>query len=188
MPRLFFAMPIESDDMSQLIEIQTYLSEYKEHLNIVPVKNYHITMGFLGDCTDAKSDEILKNISSIKIPDANIPFSITGLGAFPALNKANTLWAGIKTDMNIINELQDNVKIFSSNMGLTIEKKEFIPHLTLARVKRKKNPDNSLIKFFEKNKETPYVESFLTRFVLYSSKLTPDGPIYTEIKSREFES
>ena len=57
------------------------------------------------------------------------------------------------------------------------------PHLTLARVKSGRKISGDLLKFVEKNRNMRFGESAFRRLSLFSSKLTPDGPVYTELKA-----
>lgn len=186
MRRFFTALPIEDDIKPNLEYVYTELLQYKYKVKAVEPRNYHITVKFLGDCTDKIADKIEREFNSIPIRKEKIPFRLTGLGVFPDLKKPSVIWAGIKADERIFSTFQSDVEKYFAALGFKDDAKNFVPHLTLARIRNDEKLDSGLIKFIQENKNIEYGVSSLNRFVLFSSKLTPTGPIYNEIKTINF--
>jgi RNA 2',3'-cyclic 3'-phosphodiesterase len=188
MPRLFIALPFNSNSLNDKInDIFNYLNKYKELKVVAPV-NYHITLKFLGDCSEKLTNKIKDNLNDNAIDSGKIiPFSLFGLGVFPDLKNPNVLWAGIKTDESSINKLNQSIENFASNFGFKKEKNKFTPHLTLARIRKGNKLSENMRQYLVENKELFLFESAFNRLALVSSTLTKEGPIYTELQSIEFK-
>ncbi len=185
MPRLFIALPIESDDTANIKPVFDYLSKH-EILKTVEPGNYHITLKFLGECGEDIAREIVKDFKNIVVQHEHIPFTFSGAGVFPNLNSANVIWIGLETDEKIINHLTKNIEKLTSQLGFKKEKRRFTPHLTLARIRKGRKISNDLREYIIKNQDKSFGESSFKKLVLYSSQLTNKGPIYTELESIEF--
>jgi RNA 2',3'-cyclic 3'-phosphodiesterase len=184
MPRLFIALPLNSNNINEKSnELYNYLNKYKE-LKVVSPENYHITLKFLGDCSEKITNKIMDNFNNNVIEAKKIiSFTLFGLGVFPDLKNPNIIWAGIKTDESYINKLNQNIETFASNLGFKKEKNKFTPHLTLARVRKGNKLNENIRQYIVENKELFFFESAFNKIVLYSSTLTKEGPIYTEVQS-----
>jgi 2'-5' RNA ligase len=93
---------------------------------------WHITLQFLGRVADADlvNDAVHEAVSRIA------PFSAQfgGAGAFPSVAKANVLWAGVGEGVRATESLAQTVEQALVPLGYAPERREFHPHLTLARV------------------------------------------------------
>ena len=188
MPRLFIALPIEPDVKKNLAGINEFLSDHRQSLKITGPENYHLTVKFLGACADDLAGKIENSFSGIDYPRNEIPFTARGIGVFPNLKMPAVIWAGLRMSGETLNRLYLQIEDFASALGFEKEKREFSPHLTLARVRKEKKVSDELKNYIINNKETPLGESSFKRLVLYSSNLTPEGPVYTEVKSVAFTS
>ncbi len=186
MPRLFIALPFNSNLINDKVkELYNYLNKYDE-LKVVSPENYHITLKFLGECSEKITNKIKDSFNNTVIESKKIiPFTLFGLGVFPDLKNPNVIWAGIKTDESLINKLDQSVESFTSNMGFKKEKNKFTPHLTVARLRKGNKLNQNIRQYIVENKELFFFESSLNRLVLYSSTLTKEGPVYTEVQSIE---
>jgi RNA 2',3'-cyclic 3'-phosphodiesterase len=186
MPRLFIALPFNSNLINDNVkELYNYLNKHDE-LKVVSPENYHITLKFLGECSEKITNKMKDSFNNTVIESKKIiPFTLFGLGVFPDLKNPNVIWAGIKTDESLINKLNQSVESFTSNMGFKKEKNKFTPHLTLARLRKGNKLNQSIRQYIVENKELFFFESSLNRLVLYSSVLTKEGPVYSEVQSIE---
>ncbi|MCU0844571.1 MAG: RNA 2',3'-cyclic phosphodiesterase [Spirochaetes bacterium] len=186
MTRLFIGLPIDAQMRLALRPAHDALSGHDHILKTVPPENYHITVKFLGECDGNVANAIESTFLEIAVPDVDIPFTLSGMGAFPDMKKPTVIWAGLLAEPGPMSLLFKNVERFASNFRFREEKRQFSPHLTLARLRSGRKITGDLLKFIENNSKTLYGESSFTRLALYSSKLTPEGANYTEIKSISF--
>ncbi len=188
MPRLFIALPIESDLKENLSGIKEILAGHKNTLKIVEPDNYHITVKFLGECTDDLAEKIVNSFLKIECPGDEISFTASGIGVFPNLKMPSVIWAGLRMSGEKINSLYCQIEDMASRLGFEKEKRGFSPHLTLARVRKGKKISDDLRNLIISRRETRIGESSFKRLVLFSSNLTPEGPVYTEVESLPFVS
>ena len=88
-----------------------------------PAENLHLTLAFLGETEDAASAAYA--LSQVRFPNFSIRFE--SIGQFGDL-----YWAGIRPNTKL-NALQSQLIGHLKAVGFTLEEREFIPHITLAR-------------------------------------------------------
>ncbi len=183
MKRLFAALPVEGEIIKSLQEVYRYFAGQRAYLKPVLPEHYHITVKFFGECAPAIAKSVEDGFRTITVDTGRVPFKITGLGAFPNPWRANVLWLRIDADLALIGRIKDRVEKLSSALGFKGEVRDFIPHLTVARARKGVALPEELVRYVEQRGRTLLGESFFSRLVLYSSKLTPDGPLYRELYS-----
>jgi 2'-5' RNA ligase len=181
--RIFLAIDIPQNLKK---EIKKFISEcYKiENRNIkyVEEENLHITLKFFGEVKKEKVKEIQNSFFRVKQP--NFRLKLSKIGCFPDFNRAKVLWIGIE-DSKELSNLFNLIEKQSINLGFKPEERDFKPHLTIARFKTQ--PNSNLINFLTDNIKKEFGEFCADRFILYESKLTPNGPIYSKIQEFFFE-
>lgn len=175
--RSFIAIELDKQTQENLARIQNELKPSGADIKWVEPKNIHLTLKFMGDIeTDliAKIKNILEDLSKIH---RKFSATINELGAFPTSRSPRVIWAGIETgkenSISIASDLENNL----SKLGIPKEERDFVPHLTLGRVK---SPINrfKLSELLNKNKNISDLNFVADRIVLFKSTLTPKGPIY----------
>lgn len=185
MKRLFIALTLEDDALPPLRGIHAAIGSWESLLKMVPPENYHLTLKFLGNCDDDLARKIESGFGSLTIASGMIPFTLRGIGTFPNIKRASVIWCGLKTDRDAVQAVCGEIERFASAFGFKEEKRDFVPHLTLARVRKGRKLSGEIAGYIEKNRETVFGESSLRRVALFSSQLTPQGPVYTELAGRE---
>ncbi len=186
MTRLFIALPVNGIVRESLKPTFDFLMTHEHLIKTVSPENYHITVKFLGECDGNVAKAIESTFMEIATPTGEIPFTLRGLGTFPDSRRPTVVWAGLITDMEKFTVIHKNVEKFAANFRFREEKRDFTPHLTVARVKSGRKITGDLMKYIEKNKDTNFGDSFFKRLSLFSSRLTPDGPIYSELSTITF--
>ncbi|MFH0974562.1 MAG: RNA 2',3'-cyclic phosphodiesterase [Spirochaetota bacterium] len=187
MPRLFIALPLNNETIHErLNDVFGYLKRFDNELKIVSPENYHITLKFFGECSEKMQNKIEEGFENTAWHKKIFPFTLFGLGVFPDLKNPNVIWAGIKTDEQLINKLAQIAEKFGTDLKFKKEKNVFTPHITLARIRKGKKLSENMRQYLVENKELFLYQSSFTKLSLYSSSLTKEGPIYTELKSIKF--
>ena len=168
--RLFIALDLE--------ELKDYFKKLQQQIpsdvaKLKPVSSFHLTLKFLGE-TD-KLDEIKQALSIVKFKP--IKLTLDKIGVFPAESYVRVVWIGLKGN----DELKQLQKAIESSLEKLHFRKdfEFLPHLTLARVKFvKEKPE-----FLKKLKSIKVEPKGITikEFKLIKSELTREGPVYTDL-------
>ncbi len=184
--RVFLAFDISDEVKENAVNSIKRLKRSGGNVRWVKPENMHFTIKFFGEITEDEVENIdrvikehLKNFNKFKV-------KVSGINTFPPLPKnPRVVWAGIE----YFEELERIHKVLIpafQKIGFPEEYREFKPHLTLGRVKNT-NGISGLKKAIEKNQNQFFGEFEIKTLILYKSKLTPEGPIYTVIHSYNLE-
>ena len=133
----------------EIVNIQSMLKSTVEPkgLKVRWVMNgkMHLTLKFLGNTTQGSIDNLNEALFNAVKSAKVINLSISGTGAFPVKGRPNVLWLGIKGDIDELKQLTVNINNSLEPLGFITEKREFLPHVTIARIKsnQKKIPNIS---------------------------------------------
>lgn len=143
----------------------------------VPPENIHVTLKFLGDVPDDRAPELASETEGAVTGFEPFEVLATGFGAFPSLARPRVLWVGID-DGTTLTRLQAEVERAMARLGFEPEDRDFHPHLTVGRTRRKPS-GSSLKRLGETVERLDLSESFRVESVdLMRSELRPDGARY----------
>ncbi|MBO4369024.1 MAG: RNA 2',3'-cyclic phosphodiesterase [Desulfovibrio sp.] len=158
-------------------ELDQYLGSLKPlaKLRWVSKAQFHITLRFLGE----QKRETIEFVKDALMPLHFIPFDaeLSYAGAFPNLKYPRVLWLSGNRGVQELTTLAEKVNEAIDSVGLPSEKREFKPHLTLARTDGKPLPP-ALLKKLE---NPPTISWRCESFNLMRSRLTQKGAIYSAI-------
>ncbi|MEM3422362.1 MAG: RNA 2',3'-cyclic phosphodiesterase [Candidatus Bilamarchaeaceae archaeon] len=174
MKRLFVAVEIPQLTRKKISQFSSQLKD--KDIRLVDEKNLHITLRFIGEVPEQNVEEIKEKLNKIK--ENKFECKIEGVGVFPTENYIRVIWVGIISDG--LKKVAKKIDEVLAGIGKK-EDREFSAHLTIGRVNKK----TDLKKFLEENKNINFGSFEVDKFVLFESKLTPNGPIYTKLA--EFE-
>ncbi len=171
MIRLFTALPIPWDVAETLKRRQTGLPGAQWRAG----EQLHVTLAFYGEIDERRADDLAAELQRAA---AGGPFQIvlSGVGAFGDAHRSHALWAGVEANERL-NVLAGRCRAAGERAGLTLERREYRPHVTLAYLKPQTNPDRVGAWIVGHNLlRSPPIA--VDRFGLYSSVLTSDGSQY----------
>jgi 2'-5' RNA ligase len=178
--RSFFAFDIEDQTIiRRLTRVQEMLSNTGTDLKLVKPQNIHLTIRFLGDIYPSMVNAIYEEMKQLSFTPFMMEFK--GVGTFPRLNNPRVVWVGINKGTFELTKVFEQLEPRLRGLGLKPETKGFNPHLTIARVKTRRNKSKlvRLIRELE-NYEIGAIKAKCLR--LKKSDLTPRGPIYTNLR------
>ena len=143
-----------------------------------PVGNLHITTKFIGEWPAERLGELQAALREVPSP-GQIPIGIRNLGWYPNERSPRVLWAGIEAPESLANLAQETDRRLAT-LGIRPEKRQYSPHLTLARIKGL----SDLRELKDAMSHLPsmdFGEFQADRFSLYLSELKPSGSIYTSL-------
>jgi len=169
-PRLFVAIPLPGPVRRKLAGLQAGIPGARW----TPEENLHLTLRFIGDCSDAQADDYAEALDSLNLP----PFEIVieGVGRFGDGPRTRLLWAGVRRDEALVH-LRRKVESALVRAGAPPDARKFAPHITLARL-RDASP-GPLQAFLADNAVLRMEPVDVDHFGLYSSLLMPEGAIHT---------
>ena len=133
----------------EIVNIQSMLKSTVEPKGVkvrwVMNGKMHLTLKFIGNTTQGSVDNLNEALFNVVKSAKVINLSISGTGAFPVKGRPNVLWLGIKGDIDELTQLTVNINNSLEPLGFITEKRDFLPHVTIARIKsnQKKIPNIS---------------------------------------------
>lgn len=153
----------------------------------VRVESVHLTLKFIGhavaDGDTQKLDELRSALAAIRSNEP-IELHLRGIGFFPNERRPRVVWCGIESSPNLA-QLASKIDQALAPLGIPREKREFVPHLTLARIEPPR-PVEALARAAEELRSTDFGSARERQFYLFESKLKPSGAEYTKIEAYAF--
>jgi len=169
--RLFVAI----DPPESTRQLLSRLDPHIRGVRWVDPEQMHLTLGFFSDVPEEVDLAFRKKLSAIEVGAFFLP--IVGVGAFPAKGWPKVVWIGVGRGHPHLFQLHKRVSDAAIAAGLEADLRPWHPHITIARC-RDVAPQ-SLRNFLKSNVDLDAGMTRVDSFHLYSSKLTPAGPIHT---------
>lgn len=141
----------------------------------------HLTLRFIGDVDGRDAAAIDDALASIRAPA--FALELKGIGEFGG-KTPRALWAGVR-DAAPVEHLSRKVESALQRVGLPAEERKFVPHITLARLRG--SPHERIITFLAGHALYASPSFAVNAFILYSSRLTPNGSLYRAERSYALE-
>ncbi|HEX2919736.1 MAG TPA: RNA 2',3'-cyclic phosphodiesterase [Bacteroidales bacterium] len=183
MKRVFIAIKIDPDKNCRKF-ISTLRSELAdESIKWTSEENLHVTLSFLGNVEENTIPGLKNMLTTISSDYREFELIITGLGVFKSLNDPKIIQAGIYHS-ETLNALQLRIEQALVEEGFETDKKQFVPHLTLGRVKLMKNV-RKLKTLLLKCHSYEIQKIIIRNVILFESVLTQKGPVYTPLSKHD---
>ena len=176
MPRLFTALEIPS-------EVALALSLKRGGMpgaRWIDPENYHITLNFIGDVPERTAREVgecLGHVSGFE------PIEIC-LEHLDAFGGDRSIFARVQPNSDLL-DLKSTLDAALLRIGVKTEKRKFVPHLTLARLR---GASSLLVAdYLESNASLAPLRFTARRFVLFSSKPSMGGGPYAHEQIYDLE-
>ena len=181
--RLFIALEIPSAVRQNLATLLESMGAITKEPRWVRSENLHVTLKFLGEVAESRVDAVRSALGEIRSNDA-VVLEFRGLGFFPNEKHPRVFWAGMEASPNL-KTLAGDIERTMEKIGIPREKREFSPHLTLARFERPRQPE-ALRKLIADNQQRGFGSLQTKEFHLIQSKLKPSGAEYTTVATFRF--
>jgi 2'-5' RNA ligase len=177
--RAFIAIDIDDVVRQRLVDAQREFASIGQ-LKLVEAENIHVTMKFLGEVSEEMLPKIVDALKKGVSGKKEFDFIVSGIGVFPNPSYVRVIWAGVKEGGEEIMTIQKNIDEGLQKLGFAREK-DFVPHLTLARVKRVGQKER-LLSLLRDMSGVEFGKCHAACVELRQSTLTPKGPIYTTLE------
>jgi 2'-5' RNA ligase len=181
MKRLFVAIKI----LPQQRLLNTFYDLKKElkheKINWVNEENLHFTLKFIGNTHAIDIQKVIEPLEDIALNTETFELEVEDLGVFGSRYKPRVIWAGIKKNTSLY-ELGENVLSGLDEAGFKRDRQNFVPHITLGRIKYIRNK-NRLKEMVDRNRSKLFQKNLVKSFYLYESVLLKEGPSYEVVKS-----
>ncbi|HVF31246.1 MAG TPA: RNA 2',3'-cyclic phosphodiesterase [Pyrinomonadaceae bacterium] len=179
--RIFIAIDISEAARS---ECSRHIEELRGQFKDVRVgwerpEKLHITLKFLGATPDSVLTHLEAILPTIAARYRPFPLVLSGPGVFPSKARPRIFWIGVKDESEVTSELYKAVDQECSAFGFASERREFRPHVTVARV-RERQKAGLPAEAHLRSKVEP-VEFLVGEIILYESRLAPSGSVYSPV-------
>jgi 2'-5' RNA ligase len=172
MPKRLFVAIDQPESTRQLLAA---LDPHVRGVRWVDAVQMHLTLGFFGDVPGEIDLSLREKLSAIEFRAFFLP--IVGVGIFSGKGGPKIIWIGVGKAHPHLFQIHKRVQEAALAVGLEPELRPWHPHITMARCRDVSA--QSLRKFLQANADLDAGMIRVEEFHLYSSKLTPAGPIHT---------
>ena len=134
--RLFIAVALPPDVRETLARVIGRLRDADlRGVRLVAPEGVHVTLKFLGNVDGALVPSLPEALDAAGSGVAPFELAPQGVGTFPDERAPRVLWAGIAGDTEALAGLARRVDEACATLGFARERRQFAPHLTLARMR-----------------------------------------------------
>jgi len=179
--RLFIAVEVEDVEVwRRILEFRDAVVSCSIDSGIKPVEdeNVHLTLRFIGEVPEAylpRISECIQLCSNF----TEFTMGIRGVGAFPSLTRPRVIWVGVKEGAEVLRSIHNTLERCVRSYAVE-DREEFVPHITVARVKGRYRAD-CLLDYLRSYEAKDFGTTRVTQVKLKRSQLTPKGPVYTDL-------
>jgi 2'-5' RNA ligase len=180
MIRAFIAISIPESILRRCQALSDGLRALKLEGRFARTPSIHLTLQFLGNIEEVKITPIEKILRETGRDIMPFNVEVRKLGVFPNRSRPWVLWIGVHP-VDAVSDLQGRLQEGLNPLGFSGEDRPFHPHLTLLRLKSRKNV-SALIDYVEGAGADEQAGLLKVKEVhLYQSILKPDGAEYRKL-------
>lgn len=176
MKRLFVAVDVRLSEPFQVLSAQLKQQLCLDKIVWVNANLRHLTLRFLGQTPEPYILPLKQALTKLAAENHAFSLEINKLGVFGSKHSPQVIWLGFQ-DFEPFRQLFLQLEPQLSAIGFEPNYGNFVPHLTLGRIKQIQNKK----RFWELVTALQPKESQVVRvdsLLLIQSRLTPQGPIY----------
>lgn len=132
----------------------------------------HLTLAFIGDADEALAERIDTALRGLR--GKPVAVSVSGVGAFHSGGSASALWAAA-TPADALAALAAKVDYACRQAGARMERRAYVPHITLARLNRSSGAVDG---WLASHAGLATADAMIDRLGLYESRLGRRGSSY----------
>ena len=188
MKRLFLAIPIntENNGFAPLVNDLRHRLSHEKMINWVRPTNIHLTLKFIGKTPSQDEPRIIEAVSKVVDNHHSFTMDFNRTGIFGARYAPRVLWLGMQQTPDELLKLEEDVLTAFDGIGYQRDRQNFVPHLTLGRIK-----DLCEKQYFQKVvqaiEQKTYIHQEVNEIILFQSILRPDGAVYKIVKKWNFQ-
>ena len=145
----------------------------RQKIRWLPPENYHLTLVFLGEVESTILSGLQFELEQKLEAAESVLLTISAITPFPFSRPR--IAAALVVHTAALLRLQSDVANCVRKYGITLERRRFVPHVTLGRLKPRAG---KTVDFKVRNILLSGIADYVT---LFQSELTPDGAIHTAL-------
>jgi 2'-5' RNA ligase len=136
----------------------------------------HLTLRFIGEVDRHRAGDIHAALGAVHQPPFDL--ALNGIGAFERRGLAETVWAGVAPHAPL-RALHKKVDAALARVGIAPNERAYLPHITLARLKRSSGPVGNLLESAGCLGSPAFA---VDHFALFESDLTTEAAVYSMVE------
>ena len=167
----FLALALPPETKELLFKWRKMLDPRLPFKSWVHPEDLHITLAFLGGQASFKQlTSIKKEMPEIAKEHQHFTLQLNGLGTFGKSDSPRILWAGVE-ESEPLTALQKDIYQACTDLGFSLDKRKFTPHITMARKWKSETPfsTNDLNEIVQPKEDQSLFKA--EHFVLYQTHL-----------------
>lgn len=185
MKRLFVAVKIHPDSRFEDIYTELRKKLILDKIKWVELQNLHLTLKFLGKTPSEDFGRVHSVLQETAARHSCFELSLQQTGIFGSRYDPRVIWLGTNQNPELT-ALGEDVLTRLDEAGFERDRGNFVPHLTLGRIKYLTNK-----KYFQEiisqYQETFFQKQTIGQFYLFESILNSSGPVYKVLKSYDLK-
>lgn len=178
--RTFIAFEFDNILKTRISLIQDKLKKLSTKGRWTHTDNFHLTLKFLGDTTIEQCERIEEQLSNTLDSSNAVNLSLDDIGFFPGNTEIRVLWLGLKGEIKALQKLNNDIEESMFKLGYEREKRNFNPHITLARNIVLKDNFNIVKEILKEDCKFSFT---LSKISFIESQLMDGKRIYIPLKS-----
>ena len=177
--RLFIAIRLQLSAEYDLLRTELRRRTPYDTINWVADDLNHLTLRFIGKTPSAQVKPIAEALQNIASATPELDLEINKLGVFGSHYAPKVLWLGISNTPDL-QQLYNSIDEALRQLGFSLPTENFVPHITLGRIKKIDNK-NQFWQMFEELQPSYHQQFHIQKISLIRSQLEKEGPIYTTL-------
>ena len=179
--RAFLAIDPPEDILQAMSRLQEKLKrEISGRISWTKPQGQHLTLKFFGDISTEDVKNICSAVQNRATSEQSLNLKIEKLGVFPDARRPRVIWCGVTGDVEKLSILQKQLDSDFAGIGFPREDRPFQAHLTLGRIKDSRDL-TGISEALTKYTTFTAGEFNCTELILFQSKLSPQGAVYTKL-------
>lgn len=139
-----------------------------------PAAPAHLTLLFFADLPEPRVAPFAEAARGIALAHPVFELRLSGVGAFPSPERPRVVWVGIDRGAEALGAVHAELREAAEALGLGTDDRPFVPHLTLFRVRGRRDADRAS-ELLRRHAATVFDAAPVRELVLKSSQLTDRG-------------
>ena len=179
--RAFLAIDPPENILQSMSRLQEKLKrEISGRISWTKPQGQHLTLNFFGDISTEDVKNICSAVQNRVTSEPSLNLKIEKLGVFPDARRPRVIWCGVTGDVENLSVLQRQLDSDFAGICFPGEDRPFQAHLTLGRIKDSRGL-TGINEALKKYSAFAAGEFNCTELILFQSKLSPQGAVYTKL-------
>jgi len=178
--RSFIAIEISNEVRCQLGLLQKELRNTGAQVRWVRPETMHLTLAFLGEVPEPGIESVRAAMELAAEGSPALNLNVSGAATFGSRRSPRVVWAGLGGDVEGLQEVYTKLTEALRTAGFETEDRPFCPHITLGRIRGKRNLE-AMLKRIDAAADQSFGSVQATAITLFNSELHPEGAIHTPV-------